>query len=204
MAEPGFNSQLAWPHCLASFTEKHCLSSSCLSLIYLFSAVRTESLDECWVLITLLRRLQWSNLPLFSPSYASSSPQIILTYCFHLFTLCLHIFSVDRVKMALSSQGNVPPLSGILFRDGLPDEPVLSQDSVFAGLHWPHTSSLPSDTSLSFMAQRRFYLFHSFTQKPCTIFEVFRPWAIALSLFTCSRVCTFICFKSSFTAAGHI
>lgn len=138
-------------------------------------------MKKCWVFITLLKRLQWPNLPLFSPSYASSPPQIIfLIYYFRLFTLCLYVFSGHRVKMALLSQGNVPPLSGILFHYSLPDETVLKSRQY---LHWPPLASYILTLSLCLVkplcpswpkgSSTKFYLFHSFTHQPCPIFKVF-------------------------------
>lgn len=103
-----------------------------------------------------------------------------IMHYFHLFTLCLYIFSVDKIKMTLSS----PPLSGTLLHDSLPNELVLSQDSVF--IH-PYTSLL-SDTSLSFMALRKSYLLHSFTHHPCAIFKFFLCVFWAWGIVRCSYV----------------
>lgn len=105
------------------------LGNTLSSVLYFFSALHIEYPDEnCWDFITWLKRLPGPNLPFFSPFYASSLPH------FSLLNALLEPFDSTYI---IFSQGIVAPLSGTVFPDSHPDEPVLGQNVVITGLKIP-------------------------------------------------------------------
>ena len=141
-----------------------------------------------WILVGLFPlRHDGNSLTCLFPYRASFPHFIHSNVVLASFLSLLMSFSVDRLRMALRSQGNVPSFSSTLFHDSLPDEPVLGQDGVFTGFHWPHSPPLLSAWWFCpiLHGPRQSYLLHVSPHQPCPVFEVlldlFWAWAMVRS-----------------------